>query len=143
MWLQGGPYHRAGVASQPKWTSVYQHASKAFPCPQLQQSRGRESTWRHQELSHITHFFFSFSFSRAVRGDAKANPGNQMCVVAVQRPENRTPRGLPAAGTVQWQALVCKWKTGALKLDRRPSLEVADRFSVFLEAALQTGAGNE
>lgn len=31
----------------------------------------------------------------------------------------------------QWQALVCKWRIGALKLDRRSSLEVGDRFSVF------------
>lgn len=48
-----------------------------------------------------------------------------------------------ARGIAQWQALVCKWRIGALKLDRRSSLEVGDRFSVFLEAALQTGAGNE
>lgn len=90
MWLQGGPYHRAVVASQLKWASVYQPASKAFPYPQLP---AKQKQRVHMDSPGTQPHKILFSFSRAVRGDAKANPGNQMCVVAMQRPENRTHRG--------------------------------------------------
>lgn len=71
-----------------------------------------------------------FSFSRAVRSDAKANPGNQMCALAVPHTENRIHRGL----SKQLSTMAKHWfegRIGVLKLDRRSGLEAADRFSVF------------
>lgn len=56
--------------------------------------KAKEATRSHQELGHIKYF----SFSRAVRGEGKANPGNQMCVAAMQRTKKEY-------SVVSWQQL--------------------------------------